>query len=282
MERFLEFYNWAESVSDHRVTDWFLIPSPLPTCVSVLMYVLFVKWIGPHLMQSRKPFNLQNALVIYNMALTMLNLYIFSELVFAGIAAGYSFPCQPTCTSNDPRHIRIAAALWWYYFSKLIEFLDTVFFVLRKKNAQISFLHVYHHATMPLLWWVGVKWVPSGLSLYTACLNSLVHVIMYTYYGMSALGHGWQKYLWWKRYLTQVQLLQFCLALGLSTYTWRINCPFPNWMYHALNWYMVSFLVLFGNFYLQAYIKKQRLYSKEKSYIAKDGHKTNGVDTKRD
>ena len=31
-----------------------------------------------------------------------------------------------------------------------------------KKNAQISFLHVYHHATMPFLWWIGVKWVPGG------------------------------------------------------------------------------------------------------------------------
>lgn len=37
-----------------------------------------------------------------------------------------------------------------------------VFFVLRKKNNQISFLHVYHHSTMPLLWWTGVKFVPGG------------------------------------------------------------------------------------------------------------------------
>uniref|UniRef100_A0A1I8FQI0 Elongation of very long chain fatty acids protein n=1 Tax=Macrostomum lignano TaxID=282301 RepID=A0A1I8FQI0_9PLAT len=29
--------------------------------------------------------------------------------------------------------MRIAKALWWYYFSKCIEFMDTIFFVLRKK-----------------------------------------------------------------------------------------------------------------------------------------------------
>ena len=40
--------------------------------------------------------------------------------------------------------------------------LDTVFFVLRKKNNQISFLHVYHHATMFPIWWMGVKWVAGG------------------------------------------------------------------------------------------------------------------------
>ncbi len=52
--------------------------------------------------------------------------------------------------------------MWWYFFSKLIEFLDTVFFVLRKKNNQISFLHMYHHATMFPIWWCGTRWVPGG------------------------------------------------------------------------------------------------------------------------
>ena len=37
-----------------------------------------------------------------------------------------------------------------------------IFFLLRKKNNQVSFLHVYHHITMVCLWWIGIKWVPSG------------------------------------------------------------------------------------------------------------------------
>lgn len=43
-----------------------------------------------------------------------------------------------------------------------LSLLLQVFFVLRKKNNQISFLHVYHHSTMPLLWWTGVTFVPGG------------------------------------------------------------------------------------------------------------------------
>lgn len=43
-----------------------------------------------------------------------------------------------------------------------MEFLDTVFFILRKKFNQVSFLHVYHHCTMFILWWIGIKWVPGG------------------------------------------------------------------------------------------------------------------------
>jgi len=38
-------------------------------------------------------------------------------------------------------------------------------------------------------------------------INSFTHVLMYTYYGLSALGPHMQKYLWWKKYLTRVQLV---------------------------------------------------------------------------
>ena len=38
-------------------------------------------------------------------------------------------------------------------------------------------------------------------------INSFIHVVMYTYYGIAALGPQYQKYLWWKRYLTIMQLV---------------------------------------------------------------------------
>lgn len=37
-----------------------------------------------------------------------------------------------------------------------------MFFLLRKKNNQVTFLHVYHHTTMVCLWWIGLKWVAGG------------------------------------------------------------------------------------------------------------------------
>ena len=39
-------------------------------------------------------------------------------------------------------------------------------------------------------------------------INSFVHVLMYAYYGLSALGPHMQKYLWWKKYLTRIQLVR--------------------------------------------------------------------------
>ena len=44
-----------------------------------------------------------------------------------------------------------------YYTNKYVELLDTIFFALRKKWNQISFLHVYHHAVMPLYMFIGVS-----------------------------------------------------------------------------------------------------------------------------
>lgn len=52
----------------------------------------------------------------------------------------------------------MARAVWLYYMCKITELLDTVFFVLRKKQNQISFLHVYHHTLMPICGFIGLKY----------------------------------------------------------------------------------------------------------------------------
>ena len=38
-------------------------------------------------------------------------------------------------------------------------------------------------------------------------INSFVHIIMYSYYLLAALGPTVQKYLWWKKHLTLLQLV---------------------------------------------------------------------------
>ena len=55
--------------------------------------------------------------------------------------------------------------------------------------------------------------VSSSLAAYAASINAFIHVIMYFYYGLSALGPAYQKYLWWKRYLTQLQLVSLTLCI---------------------------------------------------------------------
>lgn len=43
-----------------------------------------------------------------------------------------------------------------------------------------------------------------------AMINSMVHVVMYFYYGLSAAGPAFQKYLWWKKHITAIQLVSLC------------------------------------------------------------------------
>jgi len=50
-------------------------------------------------------------------------------------------------------------------------------------------------------------------AFFGAMINSFTHILMYTYYGVSALGPRYQKFLWWKRYLTIIQLVCNCVQL---------------------------------------------------------------------
>lgn len=78
---------------------------------------------------------------------------------------------------------------------------------------------------MPCTWWFGVRFVPGGFGSFHALINSFIHFVMYAYYGVSALGPEYQKYLWyfyeinfmnkfskqdfsrWKKYMTKMQMV---------------------------------------------------------------------------
>lgn len=45
-------------------------------------------------------------------------------------------------------------------------------------------------------------------SLSTGTINSFVHIIMYSYYLLAAMGPRVQKYLWWKKHITNLQMVR--------------------------------------------------------------------------
>nr|CAI5857979.1 unnamed protein product [Callosobruchus analis] len=247
-----DYYLWTLSLSDQRTKGWLLVDSPVPMVSYTLVYLTIV-WLGPKVMAKRKPFKLTWLLIPYNFSMAVLNAYIAEQLLTASTRLRYSYICEPCRQRYHPDEMQIANAVWWYYFSKLLEFCDTFFFILRKKERQLTFLHVYHHSTMFALWWIGIKWVPTFLP---AMVNSAIHVLMYSYYGLSVFGPKVTQYLWWKKYLTILQLIQFTCALILGMNGIRTGCDFPLWMHYTLIIYMLSFIVLFGNFYVKAYMEK--------------------------
>ena len=270
-----EYHDWLDSISDPRTKEWFLVSSIVSPISACLLYIFFVV-VGPQLMERRQAFELKIPMALYNFGTTALNLYCFTQLFIGTWNAGYRYICQRVIVSMEPQHLRIANVLWWHYISKYYEMLDTVFFILRKKNNQITFLHVYHHTTILALWWIGVKWVPGGSSFCSAMVNSFVHVVMYTYYGLSVFP-SLRRYLWWKRYLTQLQLIQFGTNFTHAILGLRVDCGFPRWMGYGMIMYMISMLTLFGNFYYKTY-RIVRSKQKEESSRKNEDNTVNGVE----
>jgi hypothetical protein len=84
--------------------------------------------------------------------------------------------------------------------------------------------------------------------------NSFIHVIMYSYYGLSVLGPSVQKHLWWKRYLTQFQLIQFGIVMVHSIVNLvYAECRYPKGYSIAFIAYGVFITALFMNFYQKTY-----------------------------
>ena len=55
-----------------------------------------------------------------------------------------------------------------------------------------SLLHVVHHGILPLSCWPGVRWFGGGHASWWCMLNAFVHVVMYTYYSIAAMGPQYQ------------------------------------------------------------------------------------------
>uniref|UniRef100_A0A3B4AUA7 Elongation of very long chain fatty acids protein n=1 Tax=Periophthalmus magnuspinnatus TaxID=409849 RepID=A0A3B4AUA7_9GOBI len=243
-------------VPDERVDSWPLVSSPAPVAFIFLLYVWLVE-AGPILMRHKQPLNLRVVLVLYNFSIVGLSAYMFYELLVTSLLSNYYLFCQPVDYSTNPLALRMAKAIWWFFISKQIELSDTMFMILRKKHHQLSFLHVYHHCTMICNSWFLVKYVAGGQSFFGCLLNSFVHIIMYLYYGLAAIGPQMKKYLWWKKYLTVLQLVQFLMIHLHTGYNLITNCDYPVGMNVMTLGYCTSLTILFCNFYNQSYISKR-------------------------
>ncbi len=109
---------------------------------------------------------------------------------------------------------------------------------------------------MPCTMYFGIRFVPGGHGTLMCLINSFVHVIMYFYYGVAACGPQYQKYLWWKKYITKLQLAQFLIVSIHSIQFFFIPCDYPLFFSYWTLVYAMIFMVLFANFYIQSYIKR--------------------------
>jgi len=256
IKNFKDFYVDALKHADPRSTPLPLVwQDPTYVFALIFLYLLFV-FFGTKYMKTREAFNIPSwFLIAYNGALVVLSAYMFIEIVIGAYQSRYNIMCGKLDRSTKPSEMRVLNALWLYFFSKVIEFFDTVWMILRKKFVQVTFLHVFHHSSVFIVWWVTIQWVPTGHSCYGAIFNSFVHVVMYGYYALSLIP-SMKKYLWWKKYITSLQLTQFVTMLLHTIQSIYFQCDYPRWSLWMLFVYMIMMLILFGNFYVNEYISK--------------------------
>ena len=232
--------------------------NPLWTVFICLAYVYCVKVLGPKLMENRPAFELRGLLMIYNVFQVLFNAWLFWEVGQSGWFYNTNIFCQPVDFSDSPTAIRAMHAGYWFFISKFIDFLDTVFFILRKKSNQVTVLHVTHHGVIPVFMYPGIRFLNGGNTHVCGFINSLVHVIMYSYYLASSMGPRFQRFLKWKKYVTNCQMVQFVVVSVHSFLLFFIECDFPV----AFSWWIgfneVFFLCLFINFYRNAYREKKK------------------------
>lgn len=239
---------------DMRTDSLPMMASPLPTLFICLTYVWLVWGLGPRFMKNRPAYDLQGLIVFYNAFQVVLSTFIFYKFLTAGWLFDYDYRCQPVDYTS--KGLPMVYAAWWYYISKFTEFPDTFFFVLRKKFSHASVLHVVHHGLMPFSVWWGMKVMPGGHSTFFGLINSLVHIVMYTYYMLAAMGPAYRRYIWWKKYLTKFQMVQFIAIFVHSFQLLFRKCSYPTAGFWYIGAHGVLYFILFSNFYNKEYISK--------------------------
>jgi len=206
--------------------------------------------------------------MFHNLFLFLLSLYMCIEAFRQALAGGYTLFGNSLEIGTEPHAKGMSQIVWIFYLSKFYEYGDTVIMILTKKFNQVSFLHVYHHSTISAIWWAIATYAPGGDAYYSVILNSFVHVVMYAYYFFSGLGYKFLNPV--KPYITSLQMLQFVSMLIQSSYDAYFPPKYPLFLIKLLGYYMITLLILFGNFFAQTYLTAAA-EKKDKKGKAKQG-----------
>ncbi|XP_055842953.1 elongation of very long chain fatty acids protein 7-like [Episyrphus balteatus] len=264
MSNFIEKY--FDVTPDPRATKSYLIGNPLQTLLLLAIYVCFVKKWGPFIMQNRKPFELKAVLIIYNIVQVLMNgyfVYVATPLIL------YHREWFGRCfriNESDPEIEKLNMHLSYSFcVVKIVDLFDTIFFVLRKRHKQVSFLHFYHHIMVCSASCLIYRYVPNGHINIMAYVNSTVHTVMYFYYLMSSLKPNLKQSIWWKKYITIMQMAQF-VFLSLFVYYPRRNgenCGYPFKLMSFVLYQNFILFYLFAKFYIKTYVSVTKSTSKQ-------------------
>jgi len=144
---------------------------------------------------------------------------------------------------NTKRDAGIEYFVYIHYLTKYLDWCDTFFMILKKNMHQVSFLQVFHHATIGMVWGflLNEGW-GSGTAAYGAFINSVTHVIMYSHYFWTSFGFNNP----FKRYITSFQLAQFASCILHAGMVFLYEQIYPSDLGYLQIAYHCIMLYLFG------------------------------------
>lgn len=252
MDTMVEYSKWFDAAFEgvmgpaHPLSAVMPLVKPHIVALFALGYLTFVLTVPPFFRAIGFSVNLKPVMRLYNLFMVLLSFYMGTKSVLLARQSNDSLFCVPLAKGAAGQEM--ANLVWIFTYSKVIEFLDTVFMILEGRLRQVSFLHVYHHVTI-LSYWFAILWMSPGSDAYFSLAgNSYIHVLMYGYYLLASFGYS----PWWKYYITKAQIFQFCCFCVQSVYVGYIKspteCDFPDSLAKGLLWYMLTLIALFGHF----------------------------------
>lgn len=226
--------------------------------ISIILSVIYLVLVffGVQFMKKRSAFDLRKPLAIWSAALAIFSFYGTIHLLPEALYALNQSPHYFFCSKKSIVHNR-TLQFWIYLFSvsKVIEFGDTFFIVLRKQK--LSFLHYIHHA-LTLIFAMYTFGENGALMRMGASMNYTIHTIMYSYYALKALRFRISKFI--SILITILQILQMIIGFYGMLYAFKqtlsskgqcdatpFNAAFGVFIYFL-------FLTLFLNFFVQSYL----------------------------
>ncbi|XP_078603624.1 very long chain fatty acid elongase 6-like [Branchiostoma floridae x Branchiostoma japonicum] len=219
-------------------------------------YVLLV-FGGRSLMRHREPFRLRLPLVLWNTGLAVFSilgaLRTNVTLTHIILQKGFLFSvCEPLLLTGPVTGFWAAA----YSISKVVEFGDTFFIVLRKQP--LILLHWYHHVSVCMFNWYAYSELAGPVGYFVA-MNYTVHAVMYSYFAVRAAGYRLPRKLSMAiTVLQSSQMVGGLLVGGYAHLTYQSGeaCHWSDFASLLCVAMYGSYLVLFLHFFVKSYVSK--------------------------
>ena len=253
-DSFLGVDGWAAQSVQFFDDHYFIL------LLSVALYCPVVFGIQNN-MKDKEPFDLRYPLIGWNIFLAAFSIAgAINVLPLIPLALEKGGWWGSICTRWCFGSVEAEFYSFLFDLSKALEFVDTLFIVLRKKP--LIFLHYYHHVvTMLFCWYCNQTVHRYGChGFFFAAVNLFVHSVMYTYYALMAMRIRVPTPI--ARMITVVQIVQ--MVIGIAIVATHATCENVDDMAFGLGSVLyLSFFLLFAKFFISRYILPKKKVAKK-------------------